>query len=343
MSQKKLNDGAREAHALHRIRHAIDGIQRESGDPADWSSPLRINAFIHKVVLSGVWGNLQEDYNKLWKIFKGRLHVDETFLSTERMPNYRKRWIQQSPEFQINIYADPIPPKPPFLIEIIPTELAAINDWKKLLQFFHLRFPSMKVSTVDYAIDEHCHDFRAAEILFRTHLRHLYVPYQRRVNFLGGDLVHYGDRTRMNSVCRIGDVKTYERGPDDKKKGEGWIMADVDRVRLEYSAPRRILKTRGIFFLPDLIRQPRFYEINKNIYKFMHFEGTKKLPKLGQDYMTPDKDGNIGCFQLELIGHKDTIKNIRHYMKQTKDFDGLRAALFDAMRRFDFEWEMNRV
>ena len=73
-----------------------------------------INAFIHKVVLSGLKGNAKEDYNKLWRAFEG-LFVDETFVPEKRMPNYRTRWIKQSAEFQINIYTKPKAIRPPFL------------------------------------------------------------------------------------------------------------------------------------------------------------------------------------------------------------------------------------
>jgi hypothetical protein len=254
------------------------------------------------------------------------------------MPNYDKRWIKQSPEFQINIYTYPKGRRPPFLIEIIPTEKATFNDWKELLKFIHLWFPSLKVSTVDYAIDMYCYDFKAAEKLFRIQLKHLFVPYQRQAFIFGGDVVQYGNQTRMNSVCRIDDAKIYERGPDKKKNGLSWIMEDVDRVRLEYSASRKVLVNHGISVVGDLIRHPQFYEINKNIYKFMHFNGSKKLPKLGQDYTMPDENGNIGCFQSEVIGHRNNVKNIRHYMADTEDFEVLKSALWNAMRKFDLEW-----
>ena len=337
LPRKKISEGILEAHALNRIGYAIDGIQRENVDPDDWNAPLRINTFIHKVVLSGLWGNLQDDYNRLWTVFDGPF-VDETFVPTKRMPSYRTRWIKQSPEFQTNIYIYPTRGRPPFLIEIIPTEQATLNDWKKFLQFIHLWFPNLKVSMVDYAIDEHCYDFKAAEKLFQIQLKYLFIPYQRSVNFLGGDLVHYGDRTMMNTVCRIGDVKLYERGPDRKKNGDGWIMSDVDRVRLEYSAPRGALVRRGISDIADLIRYPRFFETNKNIYKFMNFKGSKKLPMLGQEYTTPDENGYVGCFQSEVIGHRQKVKNISHYMENTEGLETLKSALQNAMRRFDLEW-----
>jgi hypothetical protein len=336
-SRKKISQELKEAHAACRIGCAIDGIRRESGDPEDWNSPLRIKAFLHKVILSALWGNVQADSNKIWRVFDG-LHVDKTFVPAQRMPHYAKRWIQRTPEFQINIYANPTAHRPPFLIEINPAEQATLNDWKELLKSMHLWFPSLKVSTVDYAIDEHCHDFKAAEMLFRAQLRHLYIPYQRSVNFLGGDLVHFGDETMMNTVCRMNDVKMYERGPDTKKKGDGWTMANVDRVRFEYSAPRLVLVNHGISVIADLIRHPQFHAINKDIYNFKHFKGSNKLPKLGQDYTMPDKNGNVGCFQLEVIGNRHKVKNIAHYMEDVEEFEALKSALHNAMETFDFEW-----
>jgi hypothetical protein len=337
MLSRKISDGVKTAHAIDRIVDAIGGIQQESGDPADRNSPLRVTAFIHKVMLSGRPGNVQDDYNKLWRVFEG-LFVDETFVSAGRMPHYGKRWIQQSPEFQIYIYTNPTARRPPFLIEIIPTERATLDDWKELLKFIHLWFPNIKVSTIDYAIDEHCYDFLAVEKLFRIQLKHLYIPYQRSVKFLGGDLIRYGDRTRMNSVCRIDDVKMYERGPDVRKKGSGWIMEDVNRVRLEYSAPRRVLVNHEISVIGDLIRHPKFFDITGTIYNFRCFKGSSKLPKLGQDYTTPDKNGNAGFFQTEVIGCRGTIRNIAHYMEDIAAFDVLKSALWGAMRRFDLEW-----
>lgn len=288
-------------------------------------------------MLSGVWGDVQADYHKLWTVF-GELYVDENFVPSERMPSYRTRWIKQSLEFQIFVYVYPIGHRPPYMIEIIPREHASINDWKDLFKKLHLWFPKLKVSTVDYAIDEHCYDFRAVEKLFRIQLKNLYIPYQRNVHFRGGDWADYGNRARVNCVYRIDDVKMYERGPDQKKNSEGWIMEGVDRVRLEYSAPRRVLVDHGISDIGDLVRQPRFYGINKNVYKFKCFNGSKKLPGLGQDYTISDKYGNVGCFQSEIIGNRNNVKNIGHYLKDIDAFEALKSALWDAMQRFDLKW-----
>jgi hypothetical protein len=295
------------------------------------------------VVLSGIWGNVQEDYRKLQRVFE-KPYVDETFKPEERMPGYKTRWIKQSPEFHINIYTYPKGIKSPFLIEIIPREKAEITDWKKLLRSINLWFPEMLVSTVDYAIDEHCYDFESAERLYWVQLKYLYVPYRRHVKFLGGTAVSYGDRTRMNSVCRIDDVKTYERGPDNLKKGEGWMMADVNRVRLEYSAPRDVLKKKGISVLSDLIRTPRFHEINKDIYHFRCFSRSKKLPGLGQAYKIPGSNGKLGCFQeLYIAYRKNRFTNLSHYSVNIKEFEELKSSMTREMQRFDAEWVGNRV
>jgi hypothetical protein len=338
LSRKKRSDGVYEAHALDRIDLAIDGIQRESSDYNDWHSPLRINAFMHKVMLSGLWGDVWGDYKKLWTVF-GKLHVDTDFVPSERMPGYKERRIKQDKEFQIFIYLFPIGHRPPYMIEIIPRERASIKDWKDLLKKLHLWFPKLKVSTVDYAIDEYCYDFKGVDKLFCMQLRHLYFPYQRNVNFQGGDWSDFGNGERMNTVYRVDDVKMYERGPDRKKYCEGWLMKDVDRVRFEYSAPRTVLVDHGISGITDLIKHPFFHKINKDIYNFKHFKGSKRLPKLGHDYTIPDENGNAGCFQSEIIGYRNNINNISHYLKDVKEFEVLKSALRDAMKRYDSGWE----
>lgn len=337
LSRKKISDGVKKAHALSWIDLAIGCIQRESGDYNDWYSPLRIDAFMHKVMLSGMWVDIQGDYYKLWTVFEG-LHIDDHFVPSERMPSYKERWIKHSPGFQMYVYVYPIGYRPPYRIEIIPRERASIGDWKDLLKKLRLWFPKLKVSTVDYAIDEYCYSPRTAENLFLIQSRHLYIPYQEKVEIYGEDLIEFGNQTRLNAVYRSGNVKMYERGPDKKKNGKGWSMEDVDRVRLEYSAPREVLRDHGITFIADLIRNPLFHEINKNTYKFKRFKGSKKLPMLGQDYTTPVKNGNIGFFQSEDIGHRKNINNIAHYRKDIKEFGDLKSALRDAMQRFDLEW-----
>jgi len=341
--RKILRRGSDKAHELSWISFVLEGIQRERGSPGDCYSPLMIKAFIHKVVLSGLWGNVQEDYNKLWRVFENP-YVDETFKPKERMPGYKTRWIKQSPEFQIYIYTYPKGIKSPFLIEIIPREKAEITDWKNMLLFINLWFPGIKVSSVDYAIDEYCYDSESAERLYWVQLKNLFIPHKQNVNFLGGTAVSYGDRTRMNSVCRIDDVKTYERGPDNLKKGEGWMMADVNRVRLEYSAPRSVLKKKGISELADLIRTPRFHEINKDIYHFRCFSRSKKLPGLGQAYEIPGSNGKLGCFQeLHIAYRENKFTNLSHYSVNIEEFDKLKSSMTREMQRYDAEWVGNRV
>jgi len=227
------------------------------------------------------------------------------------------------------------------MIEILPKELASIDNWKGLLKTIHYCLPDMKVTAVDYTIDQFCYDFRSAERLFQCLYRHLYIPHQRETFIYGGNLTQFGNRTRMNMVCRMGNIKFYERGPDQKKKiNDGWwIMEDVDRVRFEYSASRIVLKKRGISVVGDLIEHPNFFEINKNIYKFRCFEGSKKLPTIGQGYGLPDDNDNYGIFQCQLTAQRKNVTNIAHYVKEVKAFAVLKVALQNAMKNFDTEWQ----
>ena len=74
-----------------------------------------------------------------------------------------------------------------------------------------------------------------------------------------------------------------------KKKGDHWQFEDVDRVRLEYTAKRARLLNKKIKIntISDLIACPRFHELNRNIYRFVSFERSKKLPRHYDDYTTP--------------------------------------------------------
>ena len=121
-------------------------------------------------------------------------------------------------------------------------------------------------------------------------------------------------------------------------------MADVNRVRLEYSAPRDVLKKKGISVLSDLIRNPLFHEINKGIYHFRYFSRSKKLPGLGQAYKIPGSNDKLGCFQeLYIAYRKNRFTNLSHYSVNIKEFEELKSSMTREMQRYDAEWVGNRV
>jgi len=307
-------------------------------DPYDGESPLRINAFIHTVVLSGDWKTWKVDWDRIWKYF-GDFYRDPNFVPSDRMPNYEKKWIGHRQKYKIILFTNRTNKYcAPYLMEIHMRENSSMTDLKNLLGDISSFLPTWKVSRVDYTLDIFCYDQEAARRLFRHIKRNSYIPYKRRIKLYAEKGVEWGDETRMNIVYRISDVNFYERGPDNKKVKDHWLMKDIDRVRLEYSASRRTLSKHGITKIIDLIKNPKFYNINEGIYEFRCFRGSKKLPEVWEKYPTPDEDGNMGAFQLEVMGHPDKVKNIHQYITDIGEFDVLKSSLINEMKMFDSIW-----
>ena len=185
-------------------------------------------------------------------------------------------------------------------------------------------------------------------------MRNLYVPHQRKARLTGAKLSEWGDENRMNTAYRATNVQVYERGPDSKqRKGDYWQFADVNRVRLEYTAKRRRLLKNEIDTISDLITRPRFHDLNRNIYRFASFEHSNMLPAHSDDYTTPgDKTKDeaepdiereiFGAFQLEFNRYrkdKEITKNIAQHVKDLDVFEPLKARLDEVMREYDKDWE----
>ena len=198
------------------------------------------------------------------------------------------------------------------------------------------------MTSIEYTVDLYCHDRESMQRLFRTMKRYLHIPYQRNANLYGGDIIEWGNAARMNAEYRAGDVTMYERGPDGKKKKRGrqlyWDQADCDRVRLERYAPRKLLKSHDISTVDDLIGGLKFHEINGEVYRFICFEGSKRLPRIWEDYLTSDENGNMNCLQLEIKNGRKNTRNLNQYMKHVSAFDPLSVSMQEAMKRLDDEW-----
>jgi len=149
---------------------------------------------------------------------------------------------------------------------------------------------------------------------------------------------------RTNFSIQWGNDKVYERGEDKNKKGDGWNYDDVDRVRLEHTADWKELRKHKIITLEDLIREPKFHEINKDIWKFKRFRQTKwskkKFPQEWEDYSEEDDnrndkgEGYPGSFQALY----KALGKPRAYVEPVPELTPLRESLIGAMKVFDTNW-----
>ena len=334
--RKKHSAELRQRVGESRISSALEYIRRKKGYAGEQHEPYDIRPFIHRIILSGSRRCCEGSYQILFDAFGGFIK-DPTFEPEKRMPKYEDKWIRTTKEFQINAFIDPLKYYFPFFLLEINTHDASPEDLKSFLHSTDLKLPGLLISSADYTLDIFCNDSLAAQCLFAEFMRHLHIPYQRGGKLTGDDLMTWGSNT-MNAAFRIGQAQFYERGPDRKKEGDAWHIKDVDRVRLEYTAWRRIFQKKGISTLRDFIKRPKFYDINKGLYNFRHFIHSRKLPKFFEDYKHADPNTSLESLHLELKHHRGTTKNINQYLHIMRAFNPLREDLLTAMKDFDRDW-----
>jgi hypothetical protein len=292
----------------------------------------KIEARLHKIKVSGDYS-----YNQLNSII-GPLKIDENFIPEKRHPYYRTKMMKNVSNFNLNVFINPVDYVPACQIEIKPKSDLSIDTHQSFLIWLDELFPELNSSLVEYAVDLFCEDSSSVQHLFRSLRNTLYTPYQRDAKLIGGNFGKHGKR--MNYTYHLGeDKKVYERGDDDKKEDDGWSEDDLGRVRLEYTARREPLKRLNIYTLSDLIRAPKFYEINSRKWYFRRFVKSDKLPKPWEAYTAEDENGNIGSFHKEYLEQKKTRKNISQYTENVAIMSDLREALLEAMIEFDKRWE----
>lgn len=299
---------------------------------------MNIEPKIHRINLSGryLYPGLKKGL--------GELFIDPSFIPEKRMPDYDSMLIKNDPNFMLEIFTYPNKrPRPFCYIEIHPRGDVSLSRYKEFLIWINQSLPNLKVSKVEYACDQYCYTHKDVENLFWAELRYLFVPYRRNAEVIGENLLQWGNDVRMNSDLKIGDVKIYERGSDDKKKGNGWPKKSLNRVRLEYTVKRTKLINNGIDSLYDFIRHPNFNKINDGVYKFKCFHRSKKLPYLWENYSIPDKNGNLGIFQVQYIDSKERVANVQQYLKDMEGFDELKKRLIEVWSQFDEDWEKSLV
>ena len=199
--------------------------------------------------------------------------------------------------------------------------------------------PGLSPSKVEYTVDQFCHSPFDVDNLSWVEMYSLYVPHQKgTLQPIGGGYeedeegIAFDKRGRKALIWHIGKKnKIYERGDDDKKKDGTWGYEDFNRVRLEHTADIRELPKKGLKTLKDFIENPKFYEINKDIWHFRKWKemSSKKLIKEWEPYWAP--------FQVLLKEVK--LKNPTQYMEVVEVLEALEQRIFDAMKVFDIEWK----
>ncbi len=338
----KMCEGLRMTMMHGFIDGALSGIARRGGDPYNPNrrEPLDVRSHIDLIVLSGNYNYLQ------LKEKLGELKVDESFIPAQRQPNYTQKAVRTFENgICLDCFYNPVDSFYPWcLLEVHQQNTPAMEYLKGFLVRLDQDLPMLNVSSVEYGNDIHCPDSKDVSEVSNIITRHLRIPYQRSIRNLtrkasdDTDEMEGGKKYgRMNSVFRIGNhFKIYERGEDPKRYDDYWSLDDCDRVRLEHTAKRPELMKHHIGTIGAFSKHPNFYEINRNLYHFVHFDGTDKLPRFYDDYNSDPE--NPGCFMAEQMYYRKKIKNINQYIHDTPRFAELLSAMRNSRIAYDEKW-----
>lgn len=291
-----------------------------------------IKARLHSIRLSA-GEEYRDEYN--WKYLKKALNnpwYDRNFKPEDRGCTYRLKYIKQLNSFQINLFIWRMGHQPYFQIEIHHKTDNNPNELRRLLIDIDELIPGIRVSEVEFTIDQCCYDPTNVRNLYLVEWLSLYCPEARGEvrMILGDDGIKFDDGNSL--ICYFGDKdKIYERGDDNKKKDRTWEYYDFNRVRIEHTADRRELKGNGINTLKDLINGPKFLETYRDYWDFRRFKDSKSK------MLTREWEKDVLPFQHMIRDSK--LENPSQYSEKVEELASLKARLIEAMKVFDDEWE----
>lgn len=140
----------------------------------------------------------------------------------------------------------------------------------ELFEKLHKALPDLKVSSLEYTIDLYCKDEQHIADLFYLLRKNMYFSRGKITASKGGrvdgaDLVRTTNSVyQVNLDSRSRYIKIYERGNDEDKSGikkKVWQHGDCNRVRIEFTYKRPILKKATPDTIEDLLLKPNLNQI----------------------------------------------------------------------------------
>jgi len=200
--------------------------------------------------------------------------------------------------------------------------------------------PNLDLDLVEYPVDLYCADSSAVRELFTELVRYLYA---RNAGRPGCHMGHSSENIQspaLNWTYHARRLKVYERGPDDNKINHGWLVSQVDRVRVELRADKKFLSKNGMRTLEDLLRNCNFEKVFMRHFEFKIFEGSTILPTENRSYC---RVRGLESFQQELwLAHRrGSPQNPNQYVVDAPGFDKLKKRVVRKIRKFDRDWRDN--
>lgn len=291
---------------------------------------VRIEVKIHMICLTGGYQKkgISDFFDKL--AFK-KYDID-------RFENYEYGAFKKLQGGFLTVKASPLEGYLPQCI------IETTNPTHEMLYCILKKFPELSVSKAEYTVDivySSPQDVRKYFYLIR---RYAYFPHVRKKNIIL--LTHHKNlkRSAVNMSLYAGAIKIYERGKDDHKTvynklDKGWSYDDLDRVRIEVTAKREILKKNGLRNLNNFVESVKFQKIFMKRIHFKRFiESAKKVPNQYAYYRTKDIKGHSAALYAEIEGAKKIYKNPLQYLKNVKKFEIFKKILVSHIKEFENNW-----
>lgn len=298
-----------------RIRQALESLKK-------------IELLLHRMRFSGPYTEFQLEERLDAKIVRNPYYKKNL-----RMPNYRTMACTKHHGLLLTFFLDPIMgmDAPQCLIEVSSPKQGYLICLNTLL-------PGLNVSSAEYTADLFCDGVNNVRNLFEVLPRYCYVPNAKEINIYNGFSKCYSPASKYNRSAYWGDyTKAYERGEKKKKKKDkGWLKTNCDRVRMEFTARKDLLKRKNIYELDKFVRDCKFNEIFSKRFNPMVFKGSIELPREIDSYTLIQ---GHEFFHEEYIRAKTKgIKNRYQYMSPARPLCNLKKEINELAIGFDEKW-----
>ena len=219
---------------------------------------------------------------QLWEVEErlGKIRIlspQESAVYLERQPGYRQVGFLQRGLGVLTVFFNPKEACWPWF------RFHTSQSSKEALWALYEDFPSLKVSSLEYAIDFFCDSPQSVNHLFYLLRRYMFFPYAQATSMEGGEFLGWNEPRTENAVYHVhlgkNHAKIYERGNDDNgfDDRKGWPHKNVNRVRLEFTFGRPFLVRNKIKSLRSLVKDAKFHRICSPRIQFKNFKASKPI------------------------------------------------------------------
>lgn len=312
LRRKRISEGLKKTMAEEFKSFAIESIHQIE----------RIKPRIHRIKLFGDdrspgaynWDQVRSQFkNVLFHPHRGKLYRDFYPIT---LKGFEEIYIERG--LRDDKYGQPCN------ITIVPEDNLPTENYHELLIRFDKSLPDLKPKIVEYTLDLFCKEETDITMIYHLLRKYIFVKGIKDTWTEGSSNLSTYWKNKQKQLI------VYQRG---KKKDS----KELDRVRIELTIYRDVLRKRGILTLEDMLRDIKFSKTWEGVLHFEHFTS----PDMPEDhkYLAKDKKGNFDAFQLEYLKRNKSHKDMTKFKESLKELDSFKDRLSDVAKEFDKKWK----